>query len=237
MTSTHARGTTVALLSAAMAAAVTACGGARGAAAAAPTPQRASAGAVLPPDSVRYATRYGHTEADVRFMTDMIGHHAQAIVMSRLAPERAESPAIRTLAARIINAQRDEIASMQAWLRERGRPAPSPDTTGAHVGHDMGSMPGMDHGDHAAMPGMLSAAQLTQLAAARGPVFDRLFLQFMIQHHRGATSMVEKLFATDGAGQDEGVFKLASDINVDQVTEIARMERMLVDVLTGGGAP
>jgi uncharacterized protein (DUF305 family) len=170
----------------------------------------------------------------------MIGHHAQAIVMSRLAPERAESPAVRTLAARIINAQRDEIASMQGWLRDRGRPVPSPDTTGAalaHAGHDMASMPGMAHGDHAAMPGMLTAAQLGQLAAARGPVFDRLFLQFMIQHHRGATSMVEQLFATDGAGQDEGVFKLASDINVDQVTEIARMERMLLDVLTEGGAP
>jgi uncharacterized protein (DUF305 family) len=186
---------------------------------------------------VRYATRYGYTEADVRFMTEMIGHHAQAIVMSRLAPERAESPAIRTLAARIINAQRDEIASMQTWLRDRGRPVPSPDTTGAHAGHDMGGMQGMEHGAHAAMPGMLTAAQLTQLAQARGPVFDRLFLQFMIQHHRGATSMVEQLFAADGAGQDEGVFKLASDINVDQVTGIARMERMLVDVLTAGGAP
>ncbi|MDF1505049.1 DUF305 domain-containing protein [Roseisolibacter sp. H3M3-2] len=193
----------------------------------------------LPPDSVRYATRYGFTDADVRFMTDMIGHHAQAVVMSRLAPERAASPSIRTLAARIINAQRDEIASMQTWLRDRGRPVPAPDTTAAalaHVGHDMGGAAG-GHGDHAAMAGMLTPAQLRQLAEARGPVFDRLFLQFMIQHHRGATAMVEQLFATDGAGQDEGVFKLASDINVDQVTEIARMERMLLDVLTGGGAP
>jgi uncharacterized protein (DUF305 family) len=191
--------------------------------------------AALPPDSVRYATRYAFTAADVRFMTDMIGHHAQAIVMSRLAPERAASPSIRTLAARIINAQRDEIASMQTWLRDRGRPVPSPDTTGAHAGHDMGQAGG--HGGHAGMPGMLTAAQLAQLQAARGPVFDRLFLTFMIQHHRGATQMVETLFATDGAAQDEGVFKLASDINVDQVTEIARMERMLLDVLTEGGAP
>lgn len=197
-------------------------------------PGGVSSGA-LPPDSVRYDRRYAWTPADVRFMTDMIGHHAQAVVMSRLAPERAGSPAIRTLAARIINAQRDEIASMQTWLRDRGQPVPQPDTTGtaagAHAGHDM------SHGDHAAMPGMLTAAQLQQLAEARGPVFDRLFLTFMIQHHKGATAMVEQLFATDGAGQDEGVFKLASDINVDQVTEIARMERMLLEVLTGAGAP
>jgi uncharacterized protein (DUF305 family) len=49
----------------------------------------------------------------------------------------------------------------------------------------------------------------------------------MIQHHRGAVSMVKELFSTQGAGQDETVFKFASDVNVDQSTEIARMEKML----------
>jgi hypothetical protein len=45
--------------------------------------------------------------------------------------------------------------------------------------------------------------------------------------------MVEELFATDGAGQDEAAFKIASDIQVDQRTEIARMELKL-DNLQGG---
>ena len=80
------------------------------------------------------------------------------------------------------------------------------------------------------MPGMLTAEQLTQLDAARGPDFDRLFLRFMIQHHRGAVAMVDQLFATEGAAQEQVVFKLASDIHVDQLTEIARMERMLVSL-------
>jgi uncharacterized protein (DUF305 family) len=77
------------------------------------------------------------------------------------------------------------------------------------------------------MPGMLTPAQMKQLDAARGREFDRLFLTFMIQHHRGAVEMVKELFGTHGAAQDETVFKFASDVNVDQTTEIARMERML----------
>src|ERR687885_2415564 len=77
------------------------------------------------------------------------------------------------------------------------------------------------------MPGMLTEAQMKQLDQARGREFDRLFLTFMIQHHRGAVTMVSQLFGTYGAAQDDLVFKLASDINVDQTTEIARMERML----------
>src|SRR5262249_31404082 len=77
------------------------------------------------------------------------------------------------------------------------------------------------------MPGMLTDDQMKQLDQASGPEFDRLFLRFMIQHHRGAVSMVHELFSSYGAGQDELVFKFASDVNVDQSTEIARMERML----------
>ena len=154
--------------------------------------------------------------ADVRFMTGMIGHHAQALVMSRLAPSRDASHSIRTLAARITNAQRDEIALMQRWLRERDKPVPEVE--------ESGRMPD-SHGMH--MPGLLTQEQLDELAAARGTEFDRLYLRYMIQHHQGAVTMVHDLFATDGAAQDDFVFKLASDIQVDQRSEIARMQRML----------
>ena len=80
-------------------------------------------------------------------------------------------------------------------------------------------------------------AQMKELDQARGLDFDRLFLQFMIQHHRGAVTMVKELFATDGAGQNETVFKFASDVNTDQTTEIARMERMLATILFEKRAP
>ena len=161
------------------------------------------------------------TDADVHFMTGMIGHHAQALVMSALAPTNGANASVQTLAARIINAQKDEIATMQQWLRDRGQPVPEVHIEGTHL---------MVHGggDHAMhMPGMLTPEQIQELAAAQGAAFDRLFLTYMIEHHAGAVTMVDDLFGTDGAAQDEAAFKLASDIHVDQLTEIARMERML----------
>lgn len=188
-----------------------------------PTPSSsasgAAAGAATPrPDS----SRHPYTAADVAFMSGMIGHHAQAIVMSRLAPANGASAPVRTLAERIINAQEDEIVLMRQWLRDRGQPVPDPGAMSSH----------MDHAQHAAtMPGMLTPAQLTQLESARGAEFDRLFLSLMIQHHRGAMAMVQALIATPGAAQDQSVFKLASDVNVDQETEVERMTSMLAAML------
>jgi uncharacterized protein (DUF305 family) len=173
--------------------------------------------------------RSPYTEADVRFFTHMIPHHAQAILMSRLASTHGAGIEIRRLAARIINAQQDEIAIMQQWLADRQKPIPEahthlhPPASGDHSQHaqHMQQMQG-----HAGMPGMLTAAQLQQLDAARGGEFDRLFLTFMIQHHQGAVQMIKDLLAA-GAAHDETTFRLAADINVDQTTEIARMQRML----------
>jgi uncharacterized protein (DUF305 family) len=172
------------------------------------------------------SARHPYTEADIHFMSGMIGHHAQAIVMARWAPNHEASPAIRRLADRIINAQQDEINSMQRWLADRRLPVPEARPTGMRM-----MMNGVEH--DMLMPGMLTEAQMKQLDQARGPEFDRLFLTFMIQHHRGAVSMVKELFDSYGAGQDETVFKFASDVNVDQSTEIARMEKMLVYVTLG----
>lgn len=170
------------------------------------------------------------TEADARFLAGMIPHHAQAIRMARWAATHGASDELQTLAARIINAQQDEIVVMQTWLRDRGQVVPEPDPAGLRM-----VMDGAEH--HHLMPGMLTDEQMRQLDDARGAEFDRLFLTYMIQHHKGAVSMVEELFATDGAGQDNTVFKLASDINVDQTTEIARMQRMLAARLFGKPGP
>jgi uncharacterized protein (DUF305 family) len=144
---------------------------------------------------------------------------------------------VRTLAERIINAQRDEIATMQRWLRDRRQPVPDPSAGTAGMAMDSSMSMGHEHGAGAPgghdmlMPGMLTQEQMAQLDRARGEEFDRLFLQFMIQHHRGAVTMVQRLFATDGAGQDETVFKFASDVNVDQTTEIQRMQKMLAAMM------
>ncbi len=172
------------------------------------------------------SARHPYTEADVHFMSGMIGHHAQAIVMAHWAPTHGANASVRRLAERIINAQQDEIATMQQWLRDRLKPVPEARPTGMKM-----MMNGVEH--EMLMPGMLTEPQMKQLDQAWGPEFDRLFLTFMIQHHRGAVSMVKDLFDSYGAGQDETVFKFASDVNVDQSTEIARMEKMLLALTLG----
>ena len=172
------------------------------------------------------SARHPYTAADVEFMSHMIHHHAQAIVMSRWAETHGASPAVKRLADRIINSQQDEILTMQNWLRDRRQAVPDATATGI-----MMNMGGIQH--EMMMPGMLTDAQMNQLEGARGPEFDRLFLTYMIQHHSGAVSMVKSLFDSYGAGQDETVFKFASDVNVDQTTEIARMERMLSSMTLG----
>jgi uncharacterized protein (DUF305 family) len=163
--------------------------------------------------------RVRFSPADVEFLQGMIHHHAQAILMAGWAPSHDASPAIKQLCARIVVAQRDEIGFMQRWLREHKQDVPDGD-----VSHFM--MPGMES---MLMPGMLTAKELIALNESRGKDFDRKFLEGMIKHHQGAITMVDKLFSSQGATQDDFVFKFASDVNADQSAEIERMQRMLMN--------
>ncbi len=187
------------------------------------------------------SARYPYTKADIDFMRGMIHHHAQAITISRWAPSHGATASVQRLTARIINAQTDEIKLMQTWLKDRNQAVPMVDSTGAVTmghgvaGHDMSAMAGMNMPSMKMdampmMPGMLTAEQMKSLEAARGTEFDRLFLSYMMQHHRGAVSMVRTLFSANGAGQDEMVFKFANDVEVDQSTEIKRMMTMMLEM-------
>lgn len=163
-------------------------------------------------------------EADARFITRMIGHHAQALEMVALVPARSARGDVRMMAERIEVSQRDEIAMMERWLRARGLPVPSADSAHAHQG-----------GARAHMPGMLTPEEMGRLAAASGAEFDRLFLELMIRHHEGALAMVAELFGTPGGGQASDVFMIANEVDADQRMEIDRMRAMLAGPL--GGAP
>jgi len=176
--------------------------------------------------------RYPYTPADVEFMSHMIAHHSQALVMAGWAESHGASPSVRTLSGRIINGQQDEIATMQRWLRDRGRPVPDPKEMQMPMHHTAGQGQ-----DGMLMPGMLTEAQMKELDHARGAEFDRLFLTYMIQHHKGAVTMVNQLFGTEGAAREETTFKLANDVSVDQTTEIARMQRMLASLQPSNGSP
>ena len=157
-----------------------------------------------------------HSEADVRFMREMIPHHGQALDMTALVPTRATTNEFRSMALRMQISQRDEIRLMERWLTEREEDIPPPNA------HRM-----MMAGDMALMPGMLNAGQMEQLASATGQEFERLFLEFMIMHHEGALTMVQTLFNSSGAGQESLIFKFATDVDADQTIEILRMRRML----------
>ena len=184
----------------------------------------AAIGAQKPMSGVEQARqdsiRRPYTKADIDFMSGMIAHHAQAVKMAGWAESHDASKSLQIFCGRIAMAQTAEIGLMQQWLKDRNQPVPEADARGMKM-----QMGGMTH--YMTMPGMLTGAQMAQLDSARGVNFDRLFLTFMIQHHRGAISMVDTLFNTPGAGQDEIVFKFANDVQADQNTEIDRMEQML----------
>jgi len=166
--------------------------------------------------------QYPYSDADVEFMSGMIPHHAQAVIMAGWAPTRGARQDVAILCERIVVGQRDEIGMMQQWLRDRGRPVPDATSTK----HKM-KMNGMEH--EMLMPGMMTDEEMAALDKARGAEFDRLFLEGMIRHHQGAIDMVDVLFKSYGAAQDEVIYKFASDVYADQSTEIARMEKMLGD--------
>jgi uncharacterized protein (DUF305 family) len=168
-----------------------------------------------------------YTADDVRFMQHMIVHHAQAVEMGALIPERTETPAVRLMGDRIARSQDSEIAMMRTWLTRRGESTEM--AMADHGGH--GSHHGPMHGgppsDTPVMPGMLSPAQMVELAAASGAEFDRLFLTGMIQHHQGALDMVDALLDQPGAGEDPELAEFLLAVQADQAAEIARMRSLL----------
>ncbi|MEM8487513.1 MAG: DUF305 domain-containing protein [Bacteroidota bacterium] len=163
-----------------------------------------------------------YTEADVLFMQGMIPHHQQALQMTALVHKYAATNAVRQMALRMEISQRDEIKLMEVWLTERGQSIEMP--MGAM--HHGGMHPDMVGGLHV-MPGMLTEEQMEALSQARGTVFDRLFLEGMIQHHQGAIDMVETLFNSAGAAQESTIFQFAEEVDSDQQMEINRMRALL----------
>jgi uncharacterized protein (DUF305 family) len=152
-------------------------------------------------------------------MQGMIHHHAQAIEMVALLKTHTATREMQLLGLRIEVSQNDEIKMMQTWLKAHG--ADVPDTS--HMNH---AMPGMTMPAAMMMPGMLTPEQMAQLAASKDAEFDRLFLEFMIQHHEGALAMVKDLLASPGAAQDSSIFAFSSDVVADQSAEITRMRGM-----------
>tara|TARA_R110002124_G_C8953800_1_gene513486 strand:+ start:176 stop:862 length:687 start_codon:yes stop_codon:yes gene_type:complete len=193
-----------------------------------------TAARVITPGQAVALSRGTYTDADVAFMQHMIVHHGQAVAMVDLLQQYGTDPTVQLLGRRIALGQAAEIALMRDWLRARDQSTEMP---------DMAGMAGMDHSAHAGMAGMtmppsdvpvmagmLSPAQMQALAAARGPAFDRLFLEGMIRHHQGALAMVDDLLARPGTAEDPLLSDFTNSVVADQSTEILRMQSILSDL-------
>jgi uncharacterized protein (DUF305 family) len=171
------------------------------------------------PDLVRYP----YSAADVEFLQGMIPHHAQAVLIAGWAKSHNARPDLQMMCERMVISQADEITWMRNWLRDRSQMVPAADAT-----HHRMKMNGVEH--DMLMPGMLSPEELAALDKARGTEWDRLFLLAMIKHHEGALTMVDDLFKSHGALQDEDIYTFASDVQADQTAEIERMQKMLANL-------
>jgi uncharacterized protein (DUF305 family) len=174
------------------------------------------AGRIITAEEASDLAGLSYSLGDIQFLRGMIPHHAQAKEMSALAEDRTNNSMVLAVAARITLSQDDEISMMQGWLRDQGLEAPAED-----VHHQPGFEP---------MKGMLSNEQMEELAAASGPEFDRLYLEFMIDHHQGALDMVEMLLDQRGSVQDPLLYEFTSDVTSDQTSEIERMDTLLASL-------
>jgi uncharacterized protein (DUF305 family) len=160
-----------------------------------------------------------HNDADVKFAQDMIPHHRQAVEMSKMATERASAPEVKALATKIEGGQGPEIDTMSSWLKAWEEDIPEEMSGVGHDGHGGGAS--MD------MPGMMSAEDMASLKDANGADFDKMFLNSMIEHHRGAIEMAK---AQQAKGSYGPATDLAAKIASDQQAEITEMKALLTKI-------
>ncbi len=149
--------------------------------------------------------------ADLQFVTSMVPHHTQALRMAELAPERASDPRVQAVAERILSVQGGEVTQLQTWLTSHALPEADPEA--------------MDH-DGMTMQGMAAEPELLALTSSEGAEFDRLFLELMTEHHRGALAM-----ADDAVGAiNPQVMDMVNETVAGQSVEIDRMQAVLADL-------
>ena len=148
-------------------------------------------------------------DADVRFATDMIQHHAEALVMVDMTAGRDLDPAVAQLTEDIRAAQGSEIEQMTDWLTAWDQEVPETIRDHANA-HDMDDTEGMD--------------DLGDLENASHAEFQDMWLELMVEHHRGAVAMSEDEL-DDGAFDD--AIAMAGRIVSSQQEEIDQMEELL----------
>lgn len=170
------------------------------------------------PVAAPVATQAAANPADAEFVSMMIPHHYQAVVMSRMAPTRSTNQALRALASRIVVEQNLENYTMQAWQRWNGLPVTNAEQAYHHLLQDPEMLE---------MMGMATPAELSTLSASTGTAFDRLYLRLMIDHHEGAIDMIVDVITN---GSDEILQQWATEMLTVQYTQMFRMEQLLAQM-------
>ncbi len=186
----------------------------------------------LSQDEATALARNDFSPADVTFMQGMIVHHQQAVDMAVLVKDRTNLPEVVKVAELIEASQADEIAFMGEWLTDRGQSVSMmamPEMDHANMDHASMDHASMNHAmmDHSDMDGMASPEDMARLATLSGTDFDRLFLTLMIEHHKGALTMVEELYDQPGSAADPVLYEFANEVVNGQSSEITRMNAIL----------
>ncbi|QHE71037.1 DUF305 domain-containing protein [Rhodococcus sp. WAY2] len=186
-----------------------------------------------------------HNDADIAFAQRMVPHHSQAIEMSEiLLTKQGIDPRVVDLAQQIKAAQGPEIEQLNAWLTAWGQGTAATTTTGMNMTESMPmgtgmqmpeapvvippagtsemDMPGMEGGE--GMEGMMSAEDMAGLRDAQGVDAAKLFLNQMIEHHKGAITMAQTEVED---GQNAQAKAMAQNIITTQQQEITTMEQIL----------
>lgn len=144
---------------------------------------------------------------DVAFLENMVVHHQQALELTAMVPGQSNDPALVTLAEHIAAQQRVELQGCQAQLLQWEAPGTDGKDTDTHD-----------------IPGMVDEATVDKLRSLHGPDFDKLWLQSMISHHRGAIEMARNEMEH---GQSREAISIARSLAARQQAEIDQMNQQL----------
>jgi uncharacterized protein (DUF305 family) len=137
---------------------------------------------------------------EIDFMTNMIDHHAMAIMMAEMCLEKAVHEELRQLCEDVIAAQSREIRQMQSWLRQW---------------YGVSYEPEMSRRD---------MRQMENLASLSGAEFEIAFMEMLIRHHEKAVEEAERCVQR---AYHEQLRDLCENIITAQTAEIELLQSWL----------
>ena len=153
-----------------------------------------------------------HDDQDVMFAQMMLPHHKQAVEMSDmlLAKGSGVDTGVTDLAKQIKAEQSPEINQLTSWLKGWDEPTESEHS-------------GMGH----SMSGMMSDSDMNDLDQASAEDAAKLYLEQMVQHHKGAVDMAK---TEVDKGKNTDAVAMAKSIVSSQTEQITQMQDMLASL-------